>query len=351
MVGGLAGGMVSQTFVGAFALDKLDLEQASQDLAWNCRVLKFEPEPEHDSPPVITDVAVQRDGELLAIVGDDHLVRLCSKKTGELIKKLHGHEDWVRCAQFSPDGTRLISAGNDRNVLEWNLTNGQLLRRFARQSDAVVAVAFDRTGDRLATAGFQNRVLVYNMADGQVIHDLECPDADMRSVAFSSDGQYLAAGGRSGTVRVWEAASGQMIRDLVIHRRRIHRVLFADHGETLISCADDRLVKLTPVNGGESIALPRRPCKVQTVTMVGPNLIASAGSDNLIRLWDRSTYEEIGKLVGHRGTVTTLAFDGEALYSGSYDTEVRIWTVNSETAKRWRTVPEIGQRPRGSSIQ
>ena len=63
----------------------------------------------------------------------------------------------------------------------------------------------------------------------------------------------------------------------------------------------------------------------------GPDTLASAGSSNVIHLWDVLTKQERRQLVGHTGSVTTLAFDGRAgtLISGSYDTTVRLWDVKN----------------------
>lgn len=305
-----------------------------QELRWNCRVVRFQPEPDLDSPPVITDITVQTDGDLLALVGDDHVVRLCSKQSGELLKKLHGHEDWVRCAEFSPDGSRLLSAGNDRVILEWDPSTGTLKREFGRQTGAVISMAFNRAGTKLATAGFHDKVTLYDVESSRVLGEYRAPDEDMRSVCFSPDGDLLAAAGRSGVIRIWETGSGAILRDIEAHKRRIHRIQFSDDARSIISCAEDRTVKVTPIDGEDSVTLPRRPCKVQSISLVGGNLIASAGSDNMIRLWNRTSQEEVGQLIGHRGTITSLAFDGNALYSGSYDTELRIWTLSSEAAIR-----------------
>lgn len=328
------------------------LDANINDLEWICRVVKFDPEPMHDSPPVITEVAVQAEGEFVAVVGDDHIVRLCRKDTGEIIKKLRGHADWVRTAQFSPNGATLVSAGNDRSVLEWNPATYELIRRIGLQANAIVSVAFNPAGTELATVGFDDRLVVYKLTDAAIRMEMKCPCDDMRTVAYSHDGAMVVAGGRSGVLRVWDANTGSEMRDIAVHRRRIHRAFFLPDNRTVVSCAEDRLVKLSDVlTADEPIALPRRPCKVQTVAQVGPDLIASGGSDNLIRLWNRNSLEEIGQLVGHRGTVTSIAFDGIALYSGSYDTEMRIWTVSDEVARRLQAVPHIGQRNSGLIIE
>jgi WD40 repeat protein len=51
----------------------------------------------------------------------------------------------------------------------------------------------------------------------------------------------------------------------------------------------------------------------------------------VIHLWDVAARQERCRLVGHTGSITTLAFQpqGAMLISGSYDTTVRLWDVKS----------------------
>jgi WD40 repeat protein len=61
-------------------------------------------------------------------------------------------------------------------------------------------------------------------------------------------------------------------------------------------------------------------------------VLASAGSDNTIRLWDVATGQLIGQpLTGHTNWVNSVAFspDGKILASGSADATIRLWDTST----------------------
>src|SRR5205823_12770675 len=58
-------------------------------------------------------------------------------------------------------------------------------------------------------------------------------------------------------------------------------------------------------------------------------LLATAGFDNLIKLWEFPAGKETKTLAGHSGPVYCVAFspDGNTLASSSHDQTIRLWNV------------------------
>jgi hypothetical protein len=76
-------------------------------------------------------------------------------------------------------------------------------------------------------------------------------------------------------------------------------------------------------------------------------VLASAGRDGLIRLWEVATHKERTCLRGHANSVDALAFfaDGCRLASGGGDTTVLVWDVlPNPRAGRWRLAPSDLER-------
>jgi WD40 repeat protein len=148
----------------------------------------------------------------------------------------------------------------------------------------------------------------------------------MRNVAFSPNDGILAGGGGNGVVRLWDLKEGRVLREFETHRQRIRGLAFSPDGSLLASSGDDRVLRITSVHGADpGFALSVHPAKVLSLVFYAPRRVATAGSDNLIRLWDLAARREIGRLAGHSGSVAALAITDDTLVSGSFDTTVRLW--------------------------
>jgi WD40 repeat protein len=324
-------GLASSAAIGLLMGDVARGGEA-RTISWPSRVVHLPPEGDDHKPPVVTAVRLHSGGQWLATAGDDHLVRVWNLTDGKLLQKLNAHTDWVRAIDYSPTGQVLASAGNDRQIIFWDAATGTKIDSFAVHEAAIAAIRFSHDGKLLAAVGFEEAVYLYDVATRRLIARPVAPSQDVRAVAFSPDDQLLAVGGRSGMVRLFSVPRGELVRDIPAHRQRIRAIAFSSDGSFVASSGEDRLLHVAPLAGGQGYSLPQRPAKTLSLVFYGPQQLAVAGSDNLIRLWDVATKDEIGCLRGHTGSVAALECQGKILVSAGYDTTVRIWDVGDQVA-------------------
>jgi len=74
-----------------------------------------------------------------------------------------------------------------------------------------------------------------------------------------------------------------------------------------------------------------------------PELLASAGADKSVVLFDRAGGRRLGELKAHSKEVTSVAFAmaGDALLTGSADKTVRLWTATGEGEGGYRAGPTL----------
>lgn len=311
------------------------------DLKWGSVVIESLPQNAAYRSPVITGVSLQKNGDLLAIVGDDHVIGIYDTRRQIYVEHLKRHTDWVRASEFSPDGTKLATAGNDRALMLWNVSAWSEPTMIQRHPEAIIDVAFSHSGTELATVGFDEWLRIYDVQSGDQVQKIECPCPDIHAVAYSADDQMLAAGGRCGTIRLWKTSDHSQVTEFKAHRQRIRSIEFTSD-KKIVSAGDDQVVCITdPNNPGLVRSFPRHASKLYATKLLDDGLIATAGSDNQIHIWQISDLQKVGTLKGHTGTVTSLAYSDKKLVSGSYDTHVRVWDTEQHTSIQQRTT-ELG---------
>ena len=158
--------------------------------------------------------------------------------------------------------------------------------------------------------------------------------SEVRSVAFSPDGQTIA----SASARQHRSALGAQLGpgDCPAHGTYIlavYSVAFSPDGQTIAFASRDNTVRLWERSSGQEIAqLTGHTSSVWSVAFSPDGqTIASASADNTVRLWERSSGQEIAQLTGHTSSVYSVAFspDGQTIASASADNTVRLWERSS----------------------
>ena len=164
-------------------------------------------------------------------------------------------------------------------------------------------------------------------------------DGSFIQTAFSPGGTLLASATNQGTIALWDPASGAAIDPAwPAHDGEISALAFTPDGRTLVSAGhNDGTIRFWDVSGQQAI-IPRvtptnQQGEVQDAALSPDgSILATAGEDGTIRLWDTKRQLPIGApLTGHESAVYTVAFgpDGTVLYSAGEDGTIRRWEVNS----------------------
>ncbi len=283
---------------------------------------------------VVSAVALNTAGTEVAAAGDDHMVRIWKIGDGGSIRTLRGHTDWVRGLAYSPDDRLLASGGDDRNVIVWDAATGQAIRTSQLPARAIYAIAFGPQSDKIAIAGFDSKVHVRSAATGDEVLTLDGTCRDIRAVAWSGDGATLAAAGQDGKLLLWSAATGQLLHTLNADRRRIRGISFSPDNAQIASAGEGRNIRLFDVATGTELAhFDVRGGKLLSLVHCGQDMLATGGSDNIIRFWSLSEKKELRQLAAHTGSIDALDYCSatKTLVSGSYDTTLKFWPMGETT--------------------
>ncbi len=301
-----------------------------------------------------------QDGQRLSTVSEDGTVRDWDLRTGAATV-FDGHTDEVDDVVWRADGKARATAGRDGRVWwTWPISEPVELRW------REIVDRIDVHGTRVAGAARSPELPLWDVRDGSHIELLGHTDR-IGDVTFSPDGSGLVSGSFDGTVRYWDLAT-ETSAVLRTFDDSITEVCYAPDGASIAASSEDghvvlwnaqrELLTSTRIEGaarslawapasdrvaiagadhavtllstdGAVTALKGHTGEVAAVAFLGPDRVASAGADRVVRIWDLQTGEST-RLTGHQGAIRFIevAPNHRFFVTGGEDAALRVWPTD-----------------------
>ncbi|MDX2035103.1 MAG: c-type cytochrome domain-containing protein [Isosphaeraceae bacterium] len=239
---------------------------------------------------------------------------------------------------FSPDGKKLAVASGDPGMfgtakLYDVAPDGKatLVKDLVESTDCVFAVAFSPDGKKLAAAGADRAIRFFDVATGKLDATIEDHADWIFDIAFSPDGKRLASASRDKTAKVFDAEKKESLVTFPAHGDTVYAVAFSKDGKSVISGGADNQIRVW--NPDEDAK------QVKNVTGFGGPIfkllvhpdgdrVVAVGQDKVVRVFDKFAPKHA--MQGHNDWIYSLALspDGKTIATGSWDGEVRLWTID-----------------------
>ncbi|XP_030855459.1 striatin-3 isoform X2 [Strongylocentrotus purpuratus] len=280
---------------------------------------------------------------------------------------LRSHFDGVRALVFHPEEPVLITGSEDNTLKLWNLQKTVPAKKaasldvepiytFRGHVGAVLSLAVSSNGEQCFSGGMDSSIRCWNIPGSNIDpYDLYDPSVMAETYVGHSDAVWglsydgtknsLVSCSSDGTVKLWspgkkspllttitaETAFGvptsvDFVRcdtsQITVGFSSADVAVYDLETAKKVITLDSRLPSDSPTSQINSVA--SHPTLPVTIT---------AHEDRHIRFFDNNSGKMVHSMVAHLDAVTCLAVDPNGLYllSGSHDSSIRLWNLDSKT--------------------
>jgi WD40 repeat protein len=156
------------------------------------------------------------------------------------------------------------------------------------------------------------------------------------SVAFSPDGVYALSGSADHTVKLWEISTGRLVRtvrgsEIGIRGEGPIKATFSPNGRDILAGSWDGDIVVLDLNTGRIISAFVHPAMSSMAFSPDGKFVLSAGYEGAMKLWSRSTGDEVETYEVSSYGVASVAFSADGTYILSGDQGGGLQIRNVET--------------------
>ena len=282
---------------------------------------------------VLRSVEVSPDRSIIAVTGDDGIVRIINAQSLNLKRSFPASSDGIvtKALAFSGDGSRIIAGRFNGKARIWHTKTGKLDKVLESRSRKIFSVGYyQQANNRYAVTAGTERVEIWNLQRKRVVSRPRSHTGTVRAVAYSSTrtGNFVT-GGEDGRLVFY--LPGNQQRPVQAHRGTVFSAVFARDNSFVVSGGGDGRVKIWDAQKQvlQSTLSDHSRYVLSVAVSQDGVLVASGGGDRIIRIWSRKSSHLMKRLAGHQKDVEAVRFlhGGAVLVSVSEDKTLRLWNV------------------------
>jgi WD40 repeat protein len=250
-----------------------------------------------------------------------------------LLNTFQAHTNFINRIKQLPNGY-VATVSSDHTAKVWDatvMTNWILIRNYTSHAKDVYGLEYVNE-DTIATGSHDHTIQIWSIKTGIATITIST-NSDVYSLQLLSNGIHLAAGFYSQVIKIYNVITGSFLTALNGNASRFYELLLL--GETLLASGEsnpDNLVRVWDLTTYTSkYILFGHNNSVCGLKLISYEILASGSTDQTIKLWNITSGALVKTLRNHTSTIgwSVDLLNTQTLVSSSDDQTIKLWNVNT----------------------
>lgn len=270
----------------------------------NTEPIRENPYPEEVRGDIITtDVTY---GQL--VVAGENIIWFLDYLTGDITQTITGFESFITTAEVSSDGQQLIAITSDNKLRIWDIQSGQQLNELElgfTDPQADIALSDDR--QYVALENTNAYIRLFSAETGDFIRNIETEQTG--GLRFLPNSTILTTAESNTDLEFWDVSTGRLLNTTMTDDTSI--ITISKNGNYIVTRTARKFLTLQNIRTGE-ILFDNVQVHLTTFNdadiSISENLLATAGDDGVVKLWDLDSLEQEALIWVHQNPVRKVTF-------------------------------------------
>jgi len=286
----------------------------------------------HQNP--IYTIAIDSKRQLLFSAGNDKGIVEWDLETGTFKRVLCNVASSVYCLRFIEHSNYLIAGLRNGDILVIDLESSVLKARLKVEKGGIFAIQYLPLKNELLAIGDSGRAYVWDFTFFELLYQFEVSKTTVRSIALSSDAKTLAFGDKDGYIALYEAADFHQIVREKIHETGVSSLAYV--GDHLFSGGRDaKLYKFKPSTLEIINSVVPHMFTIYGILPLNEDLFSTVSRDKTIKIWNKEMklQKNISRDKGiesHFLSINTQGFDAskQLIATAGDDKLIKLWQLS-----------------------
>ncbi|XP_058061008.1 guanine nucleotide-binding protein subunit beta-2 [Anopheles bellator] len=256
--------------------------------------------------------------------------------TGNKVQVIPLRSAWVMSVAYADSGNFVACGGMDNMCTVYDLNNrdaqgnAKIVRELAGYEGFLSSCRFlDDT--HIITGSGDLKICVWDLQAGKKTSEFDAHAGDVVSISMSPDKNTYVTGSVDRTCKLWDVRENTPKQTFFGHEADVNSVSYHPSGFGFATGSEDKTARLFDFRSDQQIGHYEPPNRSSGFTSCALSLsgryILCGSDDNNIHIWDTMKGQHNGTLSGHENRITSISMapNGMALASCSWDQHVRVW--------------------------